>query len=255
MSESLVEFLTEGLIRVGNENAKVDPPVTRDEALKNVAEVIAAAIDKGSAIVIKGSATIAEINAMDDMKEGDIWTCLDSGTIRNENADWLDVASGDFVRYNGSEWELFLHLELGDYATKQDVEKVSASVAKVAEELSDHEKNYNNPHRVTANQLGAVTEDGLVEAITTHNNDDSAHEDIRKVISDEAATRESSDEEIITSLEDETTARRLNDDLLQQQIEDASVQTDWNETDEGSLKYLANHPQPISDIDIEALFS
>ena len=32
-------------------------------------------------------------------------------------------------------------------------------------------------------------------------------------------------------------------------------QTDWNETDEGSMAYLANLPTPISDLDIEALFS
>lgn len=257
MSESLVEFLTEGLIRVGKINADVENPVTRDEALKNVAEVIAAAIDKGSAIVIKGSATIAEINAMDDMKEGDIWTCLDSGTIRNENADWLDVASGDFVRYNGSEWELFLHLELGDYATKQDVEKVSASVAKVAEELVAHVNDRNNPHNVTAAQVGAYTKEEVDAEIKKESDARELYDDqLREAI--EALEEKTGDfvtgEEVSAAISAEADARIQEDIALNARI-DLIPQTDWNETDEGSMAYLANHPQPISDIDIEALFS
>lgn len=70
----------------------------------------------------------------------------------------------------------------------------------------------------------------------------------------ERTERTDADAEIITSLEDETTARRLNDELLQQQIEEVSVQTDWNEDDAGSMAYLKNKPVAISELEIDALF-
>lgn len=70
----------------------------------------------------------------------------------------------------------------------------------------------------------------------------------------ERTERTNADAEIITSLEDETTARRLNDELLQQQIEEVSVQTDWDETDSGSVAYLKNKPTPITPTDINSLF-
>ncbi len=70
----------------------------------------------------------------------------------------------------------------------------------------------------------------------------------------ERAERTDADAEIITSLEDETTARRLNDELLQQQIEEAAVQTDWDQDDNMALDYLKNKPTTITDAEIEALF-
>lgn len=70
----------------------------------------------------------------------------------------------------------------------------------------------------------------------------------------ERTERTDADAEIITSLEDETTARRLNDELLQQQIEEVSVQTDWDQDDNTALDYLKNKPIIITDAEIEALF-
>lgn len=70
----------------------------------------------------------------------------------------------------------------------------------------------------------------------------------------ERTERTDADAEIITSLEDETTARRLNDELLQQQIEEVSVQTDWDQDDNMALDYLKNKPTTITDAEIEALF-
>lgn len=70
----------------------------------------------------------------------------------------------------------------------------------------------------------------------------------------ERTERTDADAEIITSLEDETTARRLNDELLQQQIEEVSVQTDWDQDDNTALDYLKNKPTTITDAEIEALF-
>lgn len=61
-------------------------------------------------------------------------------------------------------------------------------------------------------------------------------------------------EEVSEAIAAEADARIQEDIALNARI-DMIPQTDWNETDEGSMAYLANHPTPISDIDIEALFS
>lgn len=114
-----------------------------------------------------------------------------------------------------------------------DTEGVRRIIAKVKKHTLDRD----NPHEVTAHQVGAYTQQETDDAI-----------------SNEAAARDSADGEIITSLEDETTARRLNDELLSQQIEEVAVQTDWNENDSQSLAYLKNHPLAISNLEIEALF-
>lgn len=243
MSESLVEFLTEELIRVGGINANVENPVTRDEALKNVAEVIAAAIDKGSAIVIKGSATIAEINAMGDMKEGDTWCVKDYGFIRNEDSEWVEVRSGDLIRYNGSSWELFFHLDLEGYAKK--------------EELAAHVNDRDNPHNVTAAQVGAYTRDE-VDAEIKKESDARELYDTQLRESIEALEEKTGDfvtgEEVSAAISAEADARIQEDIAINARI-DMIPQTDWNEEDEGSMAYLQNHPTPISDLDIEALFS
>ena len=78
--------------------------------------------------------------------------------------------------------------------------------------------------------------------------------DNAEAIATEITDRTDADAEIITSLEDETTARRLGDDLLQQQIEEVSVQTNWDEDDSSSLAYLQNRPAPITTAEIDALF-
>lgn len=61
-------------------------------------------------------------------------------------------------------------------------------------------------------------------------------------------------EEVSEAIAAEADARIQEDIAINARI-DMIPQTDWNETDEGSMAYLANHPTPISDIDIEALFS
>lgn len=61
-------------------------------------------------------------------------------------------------------------------------------------------------------------------------------------------------EEVSEAIAAEADSRIQEDIAINARI-DMIPQTDWNETDEGSMAYLANHPTPISDIDIEALFS
>lgn len=119
-----------------------------------------------------------------------------------------------------------------------------------------------------------VEKDEVSSAIAAHNTSPESHEDIRSAVRDEASARvlydsqlresiealEEKAEEFVTGEEvseaiaAEADARIQEDIALNARI-DLIPQTDWNETDEGSMAYLANHPTPISDIDIEALFS
>lgn len=79
-------------------------------------------------------------------------------------------------------------------------------------------------------------------------------QDNAEALSAESSAREDADSEIIASLEDETLARQLNDDLLAQQIREASVRSDWDETDTTSQAYIENHPVVLSDAEIMAAF-
>ncbi len=143
---------------------------------------------------------------------------------------------------------------LGDEGLKKLIGLVKQSDIIIATALDRHVSNKNNPHEVTAHQVGAYSQLETDNAIATHNTSTASHQDIRQSIADEVTARGEADVEIITSLEDETTARRLNDELLEQQIADVAVQTDWDEDDSQSLAYLKNRPAPISNLEIEALF-
>lgn len=119
---------------------------------------------------VKGSATVAEISAMTGMQTGDTWAVSDSGTLPSG----LALTAGDLVRWNGSEWKLLLHIDLSAYATKQELgTEASARVAgdeELAGYLSEHLQDKDNPHKVTAGQVGAYTkqetEDRISDAIS-----------------------------------------------------------------------------------------
>lgn len=131
---------------------------------------------------------------------------------------------------------------------------VNASVDVALDAIDTHEQRTDNPHQVTAAQVGAYTIEEADATLAAHNTDPESHEDIRQAIADEATARDEADGEIITSLEDETTARRLNDELLEQQIAEVAVQTDWDEDDSQSMAFLKNRPAAISELEINALF-
>ena len=52
-----------------------------------------------------------------------------------------------------------------------------------------------------------------------------------------------------------TKATNAQIDELNDTIEEISVQTDWEESDDTSLKFLKNKPVPISNSEIEGLFA
>lgn len=145
-----------------------------------------------------------------------------------------------------------------DYLGDEGLTKLIGHIKKadiiIATALDRHVSDKNNPHEVTAGQVGAYSTSETDAVLAVHDSDPESHQDIRQAITDEATARDTADGEIITSLEDETTARRLNDELLEQQIADIAVQTDWDEDDSQSMAFLKNRPSAISTLEIDALF-
>ena len=114
---------------------------------------------------VKGSATVAEISAMTGMQVGDTWAVSDSGTLPSG----LALTAGDLVRWDGSEWKLILHIDLSAYATKEELGEEASARESADEELagylSEHMLDKDNPHEVTAGQVGAYTKAETDEAI------------------------------------------------------------------------------------------
>lgn len=204
--DELVKQLTADLQEAGQKN--ISPPSgmsdaeARDWSMANVAEAIAKAIRDGLVFDIKGSATVAELNAMplDQRTDGDIWAVKDSGLLVNPEGEPLAVTAGDLVMWAGDTWSRIFHLDLTGYAT---VEQLNAAVAaltaaineavateKAQREAADateksqresadaalqnaintHAGRTDNPHNVTAGQVGAYTkqetEDRISDAIS-----------------------------------------------------------------------------------------
>jgi len=189
--DQLVEQLTADLQEAGQKN--ISPPASmsdaeaRDWSMGNVAEAIAKAIRDGLVFDIKGSATVAELNAMplDQREDGDIWAVKDSGLLVNPEGEPLAVTAGDLVMWAGDTWSRIFHLDLTGYAT---VGQLNAAVAaltasineavaaeKAQREAADatlqnsidtHAGRTDNPHNVTAHQVGAYTQQEVDDAIS-----------------------------------------------------------------------------------------
>lgn len=116
--ETLLDELTEGLQSAGRQNFSA---ADSDEAMENIAKPIAKAIYDGVDFSVKGSATIAQINAMQGMEPGDAWAVKDSGTVNNPDGSTVAVTAGDLVRWDGEKWSVFLHIDLTGYVTDEEL--------------------------------------------------------------------------------------------------------------------------------------
>lgn len=138
--DELVKQLTADLQEAGNKN--IAPPSgmsdaeARDWSMANVAEAIAKAIRDGLVFDIKGSATVAELNAIpiDQRVDGDIWAVKDSGLLVNPKGEPLAVTAGDLVMWAGDAWFRIFHLDLTGYAT---VEQLNAAVLSLTTVIND----------------------------------------------------------------------------------------------------------------------
>ena len=150
--DAILAELVDGLQAAGRENFNA---ADSDEAMERIAEPIARAICDGVDFSIKGTATVAEINAMQDMEDGDTWAVTDAGTITNSDETTVEVTAGDLVRWDGERWVRFLHIDLSGYVTDGEF---AAAIAAVQASIDSHANRTDNPHQVTAAQVGAATE-------------------------------------------------------------------------------------------------
>lgn len=195
--DELVKQLTADLQEAGNKN--IAPPSgmsdaeARDWAMKNVAEAIAKAIRDGLVFDIKGSATVAELNAIpiDQLADGDIWAVKDSGFLVNPHGEPLAVTAGDLVMWAGDTWSRIFHLDLTGYAT---VEQLNATVLSLTAAINE----------------SVATEKAQREAA-----DDA-----------EASLRSSADAALQNSISEEASTRASADEDLAQQIEDSRIDVD-----------------------------
>ena len=237
--------LVKGLIDKGEANALLEGDGAREKAMANLAEPIAEAIKHGGGGGFHwiGSFTVAEINALENPEKDGIYGVKDSGVLVNKDGSRIPVGPNDTVIWNGEKWGSFIDIDLSEYAKKA--------------ELAAHANDRNNPHQVTASQVGAYTKEE-VDAEIKKESDARELYDSQLRESIEALEEKTGDfvtgEEVSAAISAEADARIQEDIAINARI-DMIPQTDWDEEDEGSMAYLQNHPTPISDLDIEALFS
>lgn len=190
--EELLTELTQGLQEAGvrnfNLDASLDPDEARAKSMANIAEPIAKAIRDGVNFKINGVATCAEINLMTSagkINEGDVWGVKDNGSIRQPDGTNLQVSAGDLVIFSDGKWVTFLHIDLSSYATKTELQVVVASLSQAITEavaaekdlreaadselssaINTHAGRTDNPHQVTASQVGAYTKSETDDAIS-----------------------------------------------------------------------------------------
>ncbi len=189
--DELVKQLTADLQEAGNKN--IAPPSgmsdaeARDWAMKNVAEAIAKAIRDGLIFDIKGSATVAELNAIpiDQRADGDIWAVKDSGLLVNPQGEPLAVTAGDLVMWAGDTWSRIFHLDLTGYATVEQLNTaISALMAAINESVATEK---------SQREAADAAEASLRSSADTA---------LQNSISEEASTRASADEDLAQQIED-----------------------------------------------------
>lgn len=138
-----------------------------------LADAIADGIDRGAGRSWQGKATAEQLNAipLEDRHGGDMWLCTDGGTLNGQTP--ITVPPNTVVIWNGDSWSEFIHVDLSAYATKAEtVAMVSVEAsARVAGDtalqrsIDEHASRTDNPHQVTAAQVGAATESYVDAAV------------------------------------------------------------------------------------------
>lgn len=176
------------------------------------------------------------------------------GIIRNTDGSTIEVKKGCFVIYDDGNWSIVSDLDPSYY---DEIKELEYAIEKVEKGLDNHSKDTSNPHQVTASQIGAYTKEDVNAEIKKESDARELYDaQLRESI--EALEKKTGEyvtgDEVSAAVAAEADARIQEDIAINARI-DMIPQTDWNETDVGSMAYLANHPTPISELDIEALFS
>ena len=138
-----------------------------------LADAIADGIDRGAGRSWQGKATAEQLNAipLEDRHGGDMWMCTDGGTLNGQTP--ITVPPNTVIVWDGDSWSEFIHVDLSAYATKAEVVtmvsvEASARVAGDAalqRSIDEHASRTDNPHQVTAAQVGAATESYVDAAV------------------------------------------------------------------------------------------
>lgn len=138
-----------------------------------LADAIADGIDRGAGRAWQGKATAEQLNAipLEDRHGGDMWLCTDGGTLNGQTP--ITVAPNTVVIWNGDSWSEFIHVDLSAYATKAETVAMvsveaslrSAGDAALQGSIDSHASRTDNPHQVTAEQVGAATESYVDAAV------------------------------------------------------------------------------------------
>ena len=154
-----------------------DAVLEANSAKKGKGKIILAELLKNINLDIKGVATVEELSTMTGMKTGDTWAVSDSGTL----PDGQHLSAGDLVRWTGNHWKVIFHIDLSYYATKDELAdavsqlrteitnavsfeaglRVSGDAA-LQDAIDTHSGRTDNPHSVTAAQVGAATPDDVL---------------------------------------------------------------------------------------------
>ena len=142
-----------------------DAVLEANSAKKGKGKIVLADLLKNINLDIKGVATVEELSTMTGMHTGDTWAVSDSGTL----PDGQHLSAGDLVRWTGNHWKVIFHIDLSYYATKEELGEEATARESADEELagnlSEHILDKDNPHEVTAGQVGAYTKAETDEAI------------------------------------------------------------------------------------------
>lgn len=182
--------LVDGLIKKGEANAKLSGEGAREKAMANLAEPIAEAIKHGGgSIHWVTNLTVAALNALQSPELGGIYGVKDSGVLVNKDGSRIPVDPNDAVIWNGEKWGSFIDIDLSDYAKKEYVTTAVASEATLrvagdennaaairanAEAIESHISDKDNPHKVTAEQVGAYTKEQVTTILETFDLTDDA---------------------------------------------------------------------------------
>lgn len=155
-----------------------DVVLEANSAKKGKGKIVLAELLKNINLDIKGVATVEDLSTMTGMKTGDTWAVSDSGTL----PDGQHLSAGDLVRWTGNHWKIIFHIDLSYYATKDELDdavsqlrteitnavsseaglRVSGDAA-LQDSIDTHTGRTDNPHSVTAAQVGAAKPSQLLQ--------------------------------------------------------------------------------------------
>lgn len=129
-TEQWEQDLVDGLIEKGLENATLTGgDDDRKKAMENIAEPIIEAIKHGSTTIhFVGSFSVAQLNSLQSKEKDGIYGVTDNGVLTNPDGSTLQVTAGSSVMWDGSLWHKFLDIDISDYYTKEQVDRIVANV-------------------------------------------------------------------------------------------------------------------------------